>query len=155
MAAVGLAAQKHVGQALGRDAPDMGAAVAFVGKDPGLSAGEGAGGRPQPAELDRHQRGRTLFPGRDERVHLPQRRRGVDGVRHVDQLVCGIARRGDDDDKAVPLALCAQHDPGRAPQPFQIREGAAAEFLNKQHGGFLLLADTDGIHSILYGRNKN
>ena len=114
------------------DLDDPGLAVARVGEDPRLRAGE----RDRvPAEIhDRHrqQRDRDLLARGEQHVELAVVRQRRDPARELEQLVGRVAHRGDDDADLTARLGGRDHPPGDALDPRGSSDGAAAVLLHDQ-----------------------
>ena len=101
-----------------------------VGAQARLLAGEGVGADPQRVDRHRQERHGDAFARRQQDVHLAGGSVRRDLVGEVDELVGGVAHRGDDHDDVVPrvlrvdYSLCDAFDAGR------VRNGRAAELLH-------------------------
>ena len=65
------------------------------------------------------------------------RRCGIrrDLLRHREQVVGRVAHRGDDDDDVVPLRARSHHALGHTPELVDVRDAAAAVFLDDDRHG--------------------
>ena len=101
---------------------------------PGLRAGEADRRDAQRVEGHRHERRALVLAGREEHVELA--RVGLVGDRRGEgeQLVGGVAHRGDDDDEVGAGRALARDPPRDAPDPVGIGEGRAAELLHDEGG---------------------
>ena len=111
---------------------DLRGAVPGVGDDPGLRAGQRDGA---VAEVDdRHRRERTgdPLPDRDEHVELAGVGRGRDGLREGEELVGGLAHRGEDADDAVAVLVCGDEPPRDRLQAVWIGDRRATELLDDE-----------------------
>ena len=111
-------------------AEDAGAAVALVGADAGLGAGERDGG--VPAMLERHgeERGGDDLAGGEQEVEFA--RLGFVGhlLREGDQVVGGFAHGGDDDDEAVAAFDAGDDARGDGLDALGVGDGGAAVLLD-------------------------
>ena len=108
--------------------------VAVVRDDAGLAAGEADGVAAQLANRHRQQRHRNPLAGGEQHVQLaPVRIRG-DLLRQPEEIVGGVAHRGDDHDQIVTLAPGAHHPIRDLLDAAHVRDARAAVLLdNDRH----------------------
>src|SRR5258705_4759421 len=117
--------------------------VAIVGDDAGLAAGEADRVAAELVNRERQQRHGDALAGRQQHVELAPLRVRRDHLRHRQQLVGGVAHRGDDDHDAVPLGARPHHALGDTPELVHVRDAAAAVFLD-DHGHGLSITKSRG-----------
>ena len=94
------------------DTRDAGLAVAAVGGDAGLRAGQADGRDTEAMERHRQERRALVLAGREQDVQLARVGLVGDGRRERQELVGGVAHRGHHDDELRPARALA-HDPPR------------------------------------------
>ena len=109
--------------------------VAVVGDDAGLAAGEADGIAAQLADRHRQERHRDALAGREQHVELAAGGVGRDLLRRGQQLVGGVAHRGDDDDDVVALLAGAHDALGHLFELLDVRDAAAAVLLDDHRHG--------------------
>ena len=114
------------------DVGDPGAAIAAVGGDAGLRAGQRDCRDAERVQRHRHQGRALVLARREEHVHLARVRFVGDRGGERDQLVGGVAHRGDDDHEVRAGGALARDPPGDAPDAVRIGERRAAEFLDNE-----------------------
>ena len=118
-----------------RDVDDPRLAVRGVGDDAGLRAGERARLVAEVGDRHREQRHRDALAGGQQHVELARGRQRGDLLGEVDQLVGGVAHRGDDDDDVV-AGLPGVDDPlGDPLDALGVGHGRAAVLLHDQAHG--------------------
>ena len=115
------------------DAGDPGAAVAAVGGDAGLRAGQ-ADGRRRRAPWSAIDSSVALWcsPGREQDVELARIGLVGDGRGQAEQLVGRVAHRRDDDDQVVAGGTLARDPPGDALDPVGVGDRRATELLDDE-----------------------
>ncbi len=116
------------------DVGDAGLAVAAVGADPGLGAGQADRRDAERVEGHRHERRALVLAGREEHVELA--RVGLVGDRggEAEELVGRVAHRADDDDEIRAGRPLAGDPPGDALDPVRPGDRRAAELLHDEGG---------------------
>ena len=114
------------------DAGDAGLAVAAVGLDPGLGAGQRDGRRADRVEGHRDERRALVLAGGEEDVELA--RVGLIGDRRgqLEELVGRVAHGGHDDDELRSGGALAGDPARHAADPVGIGERGAAELLDDE-----------------------
>ena len=116
------------------DAGDARSAVAAVGGDAGLRAGQADGRDAEPVERHRQQRRALVLAGREQDVELARVRFGGDGRGQAEELVGGVAHRRDHDDQVVAGRPLAGDAPGDALDPVGVGDRRPTEFLDDERG---------------------
>ena len=122
----------------GIDTRDAGLAVAAIGGDAGLRAGQADRRDAERVQGHRHQRGALVLAGGEEDVQLAGIGLVRDGGGQRQELVRGVAHRGDDDDQLGAVLALADDASGDAPDAFRARNRRAAELHDDEgagHGG--------------------
>ena len=115
--------------AVGVDLLDAGHGVLGVRLEPCLPAKKGDDRDAQLLECHREERDGDLLAGGEELVHFPLGMTRVDLFGFGDEVVRGIALRGDDDDDVVALAVGVRDDVRDVHDALGIGDGRTAEFL--------------------------
>ncbi len=127
-----LAGGQRLAHAVTFDGDDLGLAMARVGDDPDLAAGEADGVDPEVVERHRQQCRRDAFAGRQEHVHLAAVARGRDLRRQGDEVVGRLAHRRGDDDDVVAVPPGEGHVVGDGAHPIGVGDGRASVLLDDQ-----------------------
>ena len=114
------------------DVDDLGFAVGAGGDDAGLRAGERAGLRAERLDGHRDQRVGDPLAGGQQHVQLARRRRRAHLLGQVQQVVGGVAHRGDDHDDVVALLLGLDDAFGDATDPVGVGHRGSAVFLHDE-----------------------
>ena len=132
------AARELVLDAVGPDLDDARVHVAIVGDDAGLAAGEADGVAAQLADGDREQRHRDALAGGEQHVELAPIGVGGHLLGEREEIVGGVAHRGDHDDDVVALAAGAHHALGHLLHAGDVRDAGSAVLLDYDRHGFIL-----------------
>ena len=119
-------------QPAGGDVDDLGVAVGAGGDHAGLRAGERPGLGAERLDGHRDQRvGDPLTRGQ-QHVHLPRGRGRADLPGQVEQVVGGVAHRGDHHDDVVALLLGLDDALGDAADPLGVGHRGSAVLLHDE-----------------------
>ena len=113
---------------------DPGLAVAAVGRDAGLGAGQADRRDAERVEGHRQERGALVLAGREEHVELARVRLVGDRGGQGEELVGRVAHRADDDDELRAGCPLAGDPPGDALDPVRPGDRRAAELLDDEGG---------------------
>ena len=119
-------------QPAGGDVDDLGVAMGAGGDDAGLRAGERAGLGAERLDRHGHQRVGDPFPGGQQHVEFPRRRRWGHLPGQVEQFVGGVAHRRDDDDHIIALSLGLDDALGDATDALGVAHRGSAVLLHDE-----------------------
>ena len=114
------------------DIDDLGFAVGTGRDDPGLRAGERAGLGAQRLDGHRDQRVGDPFAGGQQHVQFARRRGRAHLLGQIQQVVGGVAHRGDDHDDVVALLFGLDDAFGDATDPVGVGHRGSAVFLHDE-----------------------
>ena len=118
--------------ALGVDLLDAGAAVAAVGLEAGLPAGQGDHGQAHGLNGHGAQGAGDLLAGGQQHIHLPLGCVGVDLLGLFNEVVGGVALGGEDRHHLVALSVGVRDDLRHVADAVGVGHGGPAEFLYNQ-----------------------
>jgi len=121
--------------AIGADAEDAGSAVGGFGGDSHLGAGHRDGSHALGLQCHRQEGDRNLFSARQQHVHLPLGRTGVQASGEAGQFIGGVAHGGDHHHHVIAVLPAAADAISNGLDAFHAADGGAAELLHQEGHG--------------------
>ena len=122
---------ERLADAIAVDLDDLGLAVFGVGDDAGLGSGEAHRGLAEVLDRHREQRHRDALARGEQHVHLPAAGLTGDVVSEADEVVGGLAHRGDDNDDIVAAAPRTHDVVGDGADAIGVGDRGPAELLDE------------------------